>query len=291
MIRAVILLIAFSGICYGQGLKFVTDFETTQWDANGSTSTWELGSNDEVRVVSDAYEGSRAIWLGSFNNDATRNEINNSVVATTSESWVGFAMKIVTPGGSSRPYAQFRPLRVGGGVGAGVTNVITIRQGSSPGKAFINTSTIEENVDVIYTSGANPSGCCDATNFDYVVGEWFSIVIHWVLDPVNGQLEIWKDGNLIFSKTGTTIYRYAHVDGEAYGSNLNITVGPYWSSNLAPVGDVYYDKYSLWEGTGGSYEKVHPLGLSPGAGGGTPPIIPTTGAGKQKTQTAQLISN
>ncbi|WP_299523646.1 heparin lyase I family protein [Winogradskyella sp.] len=245
-----------------QELTWNTDFETVQWSPNGSAENgnWEMDSHSEVRITNDARAGNQAIWLGSFNGHSTRNEIHSNRMMNWEEHWVGFSIKITEETQRSRSYAQFRNSRASGGVGAGVINPVTLRQGN-PSQLYFQTSTSETNVDKIYESGASTG--TQRHNFNYEVNEWVDIVIHWLLDPVDGYIEIWVDGEKIVDETGTTTYRYAHVDGEPYSGDIHPTIGVYWSSNNAPQGNAYYDEYKVWRGGGGTYEDVSPDGLSP----------------------------
>lgn len=242
-----------------------TDFESTQWSLNGSrgNGNWEIHDTGDVRTVSDSRAGKRAIWLGDFNNHSTRNEIAINRGASWKESWIGFSIKIIEEQPRARAYAQWRNMRASGGVGSGVVNPVTLRQGE-PGQLYFATSTVEANVDKIYETGASTG--TQSHYFSYKKNEWLDIVIHWKLDPEDGFLEIWANGKKIVDETGTTTYRYAHNDGEPYDGDINVTIGTYWSSKNAPQGNAYYDEYKIYEGSGGRYEYVSPRGLSPSSG-------------------------
>ena len=241
---------------------FDTDFETVQWGKNGSAENgkWEVSGKDEVRTTSDARTGNQAIRLGSFNGHKKRNEVTVDRLLGWEEHWIGFSMKIEEETQSARTYMQFRNLRASGGVGEGVINPVTLRQGSS-GQLYFQTSTIAQNVNKIYTTGASTG--TKRHNLNYVPGAYNDFVIHWILDPEDGLLEIWHNGVKIIDVRGTTTYRYAHIDGEPYDGDIVPTMGVYWSENNAPQGEAKYDSYKVWKGPGGSYENVSPGGLSP----------------------------
>ena len=54
-------------------------------------------------------------------------------------------------------------------------------------------------MDKIYTTGASTG--TESTYFNYNLNEWVDIVIHWKLDPVNGYLEIWVNGDKVVDET------------------------------------------------------------------------------------------
>lgn len=239
-----------------------TDFETVQWSKNGDpdNNIWELDGNSEIRTTSDARTGNQAIRLGAFNGDEKRNEINVDRLLGWEEHWIGFSIKIVEETYKARTYVQFRNLRASGGVGDGVINPVTLRQGDS-GQLYFQTSTVESNVDKIYEDGASTG--TQRHNLNYDVNEYNDFVIHWVLDPVDGYLEVWHNGVKIIDEKGTTTYRYAHVDGEPYDGDVYPKLGVYWSHNNEPKGEALYDSFKVWKGAGGTYEDVSPGGLSP----------------------------
>ena len=238
-------------------LIWYSDFETVQWSSKGSADngSWELESDSEVRFVNDARAGNRAIWLGDFNNGIARNEIKTNRLIDWEEHWIGFSMKVKESVPSSRAYVQFRNTIASGGVGVGVVNPITLRQGAKSNQMYFATATNKLNVNEIYETGASPG--TENTYFNYELDKWIDIVIHWELDPADGFLEIWVDGQKVVDKKGTTTYRYSHLDGEPYDGGLSNKIGPYWSSNNTPKGNIYYDEYKVWKGPG-TYEDVAP---------------------------------
>lgn len=246
----------------GQGsLIWYSDFESDQWNLSGSgENTWEYEANrGEPHTTTDSRAGSRAVHLGDYNNHVTRNEIHRNRLSDWGEHWIGFSMKVKQAAQSSRVYAQFRNMRPEGAPDHGGINPVTLRQGSN-GKMFFATSTDESKVNVVQDSGASTG--TENTHFNYNLDEWIDIVIHWELDPVDGFLEIWVNGDKIVDETGTTTYKYANVSGIPYTGEIKHTIGVYWSSKNSPQGDVYFDEYKVWKGAG-AYENVSPGGLSP----------------------------
>ncbi|WP_158259155.1 heparin lyase I family protein [Flagellimonas meridianipacifica] len=240
-----------------------TNFETVQWSSKGSAANgmWETEGDTQVRRVDDARFSKQAIWLGDFNNGSTRNEIKANRLLDWGEHWIGFSMKVTEALPSARTYIQFRNTRKSGGVGKGVINPVTLRQRNRPGQMYFQTSTNESNVDKIYETGASTG--TQSTVFDYELDEYIDFVIHWVLDPEDGYLEIWVNGEKIVDERGTTTYRYAHVDGEPYDGDVGVQMGLYWGKNNSPQGNAFYDEFKVWKGAGGTYEDVSPGGLSP----------------------------
>lgn len=239
-----------------------TDFETVQWSKSGDpdNNEWEVDGNNEIRTTSDSRTGNQAIRLGAFNGDKRRNEINVDDLLGWEEHWIGFSIKITEETQKARTYLQLRNLRESGGVGEGVINPVTLRQGD-PGQLYFQTSTVAKNVDNVYEDGASTG--TSRTNLNYEKNEYNDFVIHWVLDPEDGYLEIWHNGVKIIDKRGTTTYRYAHVDGEPYSGVVFPKIGVYWSPNNPPQGEALYDSFKVWKGSGGRYEDVSPGGLSP----------------------------
>jgi|GEM_PF-2953693 len=237
-------------------LIWYSDFETEQWNLSGTgNNMWEYESDrGEPRVTTDALKGNRALWMGDYNDHITRNEIHRNRLSSWEEHWIGFSIKIKEEADNSRIYAQFRNMRPEGSPDFGGINPVTLRQGPS-GKMYFATSTDEKNVDVIQSSGASTG--TESTYFDYNLDEWIDIVIHWELDPTDGFLEIWVDGDKIIDETGTTTYRYANESGIAYTGDIKHTIGVYWSSKKSPKGNVYFDEYRVWKGPG-SYLDVAP---------------------------------
>lgn len=240
----------------GQGSIWYTDFETDQWNLSGSgVGTWEYEADRGVpRTTTNSRAGSRAVHLGDYNGHVTRNEIHRNRLSTWGEHWIGFSIKVTEAAQNSRVYAQFRNMRPQGSPDFGGVNPVTLRQGSA-GKMYFATSTDETKVDVIQKSGASTG--TERTYFDYNLDEWIDVVIHWELDPVDGFLEIWVNGEKIIDETGTTTYRYANVSGIPYDGDIKHTIGVYWSSKNSPQGDVYFDEYKVWKGPG-TYEDVAP---------------------------------
>lgn len=237
-------------------LIFYSDFETDQWNLDGSgKNMWEYESDrNKPRITTDARKGNRSVWLGDYNNHVTRNEIHRNRLSDWSEHWIGFSIKVKEASQNSRVYAQFRNMRPEGSPDYGGVNPVTLRQGA-PGKMYFATSTDEKKVNVIQQSGASTG--TESTYFDYNLDEWIDVVIHWKLDPVDGFLEIWVNGKKIIDETGTTTYRYASVSGIPYTGEIKHTIGVYWSKNNSPQGDVCFDEYRVWKGPG-AYEDVAP---------------------------------
>ncbi|PIB23017.1 heparin lyase I family protein [Maribacter sp. 4G9] len=237
-------------------LIWYSDFETDQWNLTGSgDNKWEYESNrGEPRVTNDARKGKRAVWLGDYNDNITRNELHRNRVSSWDEHWIGFSIKVKEAAENSRVYAQFRNMRPEGSPDYGGVNPVTLRQGPQ-GKMYFATSTDKKMVDEIQSSGASTG--TENTYFNYKLDEWIDIVIHWELDPTDGFLEIWVNGEKIVDKTGTTTYRYANVSGIPYTGEIKHTIGVYWSSKNTPKGNVYFDEYRVWKGPG-TYEDVVP---------------------------------
>ena len=312
MKKLLYILFLFPFLSMSQGsIIWYTDFETDQWSLSGGSNIWEYEADrgiprttDHVSAaISSGRSGTgRAIWLGDYNSNSTRNEVGSDRMVDFDEHWIGFSMYVTQATQNSRPYAQWRPVTAS--PNQGVVNSLTLRQGST-GQMYWNTATDLAEVDVVHPSGAGTGAEVKGT-FNYNLNEWIDIVIHQKLRfgaayddtgaptswDEDGYFQIWVNGDLIVDHTGTTVYRYSNNPDETtkleFDGDVTPSFGPYWSSLNSPQGDVYYDEYKVWAGAGGTYEDVSPLGLSPG-GGQTPPIV-VTGANAWPTSDKMLVA-
>jgi len=101
-----------------------------------------------------------------------------------------------------------------------------------------------------------------------------------VRDGKKGSDKVLSGG---FDKEDMKVYKIQSTDPEDKNSNHVVL----------KIGDYYYDEYKVWDGAGGTYEDVAPLGSSPntpGGGGGDNPPLPVVDGTKNETS-AMLISH
>lgn len=272
---------------------FETEFETTsEWITSGYSNltynappapwAWkaDIYNNtkpERLSLTPDAREGNYALKVNIASADY-RNEPNlQGDVGTTparfgiefgQEYWMGWSVKIVDLAneGSFQILGQIRGYSNDSGNTAGKTNFYTLQANSAGGLTFGFSTDPDQAL-------ATPSGCAvcgqqyyttylDGQPIQYVLGDWFDIVLHFKLDwDGDGFLEAWHNGKQFVNiQSGPTVYRY-DANGLEVKPYMTQTVGIYTGGG--GTGEVHYDSYRLWKG-GGRYEDVSPLGLSPG---------------------------
>lgn len=265
-------------------ITFFTDFETDQWGENGvnppAGSFWEVDhgmprtTDHPDSPLKAGRDGTgRAVWLGAYNNDKTRNELGRDDALSFREHWMGVSVNIQSRLPRSRIIIQNRLISNGS---SKTVNAISLRQAEEDGKLYFSIPTDVNSVDVRPANGAGSN--TESIYFDYTEGEWLDIVIHYKgafgadyqgpdtselarslgFDPrSDGFIEIWVNGEKIVDHVGTTAYRYARHGQEVTGI-ITPKIGPYWSDSFAPQGDVFYDNYRLWVGPDGTYQALDP---------------------------------
>ncbi len=265
-------------------ITFYTNFETDQWGPDGEREPpgnfWEVDHGlprttdhpDSPLSVGRGGAG-RALWLGAYNEDPTRNEVGKDAALSFGEHWMGVSIYVQTPLDDSRIIIQNRLLADGS---SRTVNAISLRQGNEPGRLYFSLPTDVDSVDTRPTNGAGSN--TESVFFDYREREWLDIVLHYQgafgadyegpdtaeltstlgFDPrSDGLIEIWVNGEKIVDHVGTTAFRYAR-EGEEVTGLITPKIGPYWSTEHSPRGDVYYDNYRLWVGPGGTYADLDP---------------------------------
>ncbi|MEQ5791394.1 hypothetical protein J4E06_10060 [Muricauda sp. NFXS6] len=269
-------------------VTFFTDFETAtypyqQWGANGENpgeiNQWEVDHGDPRTTdhpdspLKLGRNGDRAIWLGSYNNDAKRNEFGKDRALSFKEHWVGVSINVQNRMPGSRILLQNRLLANGS---SNTVNAISLRQAEDPNKLYFSLPIDVNSVDILPTNGAGSN--TESVFFDYTKGEWIDVVIHYVgafgadyQGPdtsemsrrlghevrADGLIEIWVNGEKIVDHVGTTAYRYAKHGQEVTGV-ITPKIGAYWGGAFDPQGDIFYDNYKIWTGPGGSFEDLDP---------------------------------
>lgn len=266
-------------------ITFYTNFETDQWGANGANppagNFWEVDhglprtTDHPDSILKSGRNGTgRAVWLGAYNNDSTRNELGRDNALSFNEHWMGVSVYIQNELDQARIIIQNRLLAPGS---SSTVNAISLRQGEpETGKLYFSLPTDVNSVDTLPRNGAGSN--TESVPFDYNKGEWVDIVLHYKgafgadykgpdtskiasnigFDPrSDGFIKIWVNGKLIVDHVGTTAYRYAK-GGEEITGIITPKIGPYWSSGNTPRGDVYYDNYKLWVGPKGTFQDVDP---------------------------------
>ena len=264
-------------------LAFFTDFESDQWGANGvnpGPGDWEVDhglprttDHPDSPLKAGRSGTGRALWLGAYNNDPTRNEVGRDELFSLREHWVGVSIYVQNKLDGSRIMLQNRLIANGS---SNTVNAISLRQANVPGQLYFSLPTDVNSVDTLPTNGAGSN--TESVFFDYNDGEWIDIVLHYkgafgaaytgpdtsvltenlAFDPrSDGYIEIWVNGQKIVDHVGTTVYRYAR-QGQEISGTISPKIGPYWSSAYSPNGDVYYDNYKVWVGPDGTFQDVDP---------------------------------
>ncbi|MEZ2415471.1 heparin lyase I family protein [Muriicola sp. E247] len=272
-----------------------TDFSSNtysyeQWGPNGSAepyrNQWEV-DNGEPRTTDHpdsplraGRNGGRAIWLGSYNGNSSRNEFGKDGALSYGEWWLAFSIYIADPMEDDRIYFQARNLAPGG---SSTVNPLSLRQGSTDTQLYWSICDDVTRVDQTSATLGGWNGAGTGTSkvfFDYNPGEWIDIVVHYkggfganYAGPdctslsrahaghdlrSDGFVEIWANGTKIVDHVGTTLYRYEKNGGEIRG--ITPKIGPYWSnsSGLGNGTDIYYDNIIMWNGPDGTYQDVDP---------------------------------
>ncbi len=265
-------------------ITFFTDFETDQWGDNGvpepEGNFWEVDhglprttDHSDSPLKAGRNGTGRALWLGAYNGDSSRNEVGKDNALSFREHWMGVSIYVQNKLDETRIMIQNRLLANGS---SNTVNAISLRQASDPGKLYFSIPTDVNSVDTRPTNGAGSN--TESVFFDYNEGEWIDIVLHYKgafgadyqgadtselarslgFDPrSDGFIEIWVNGEKLVDHVGTTVYRYAR-EGQEITGIISPKIGPYWSSALSPQGDIYYDNYMLWVGPDGTYQDVNP---------------------------------
>lgn len=265
-------------------ITFYTDFETDQWGDNGvpepQGNFWEVDhglprttDHPDSPLKAGRNGSGRALWLGSYNGDSSRNELGKDNALSFREHWMGVSIYVQNKLDATRLMIQNRLIADGS---SNTVNAISLRQASDPGKLYFSIPTDVNSVDAQPNNGAGSN--TESVSFDYNEGEWIDIVLHYKgafgtdyqgpdtselarslgFDPrSDGFIEIWVNGEKIVDHVGTTAYRYAR-EGQEITGIITPKIGPYWSDALSPNGDVYYDNYRLWVGPDGTYQDVDP---------------------------------
>lgn len=262
-------------------ITFYTDFETDQWGANGENppagSFWEVDhglprttDHPDSPLKAGRNGTGRALWLGAYNGDATRNEVGRDNALSWNEHWIGFSLYIDNPMAQDRIMMQNANLNPSS---SSRVNALALRQSS--GQLIFSICTDVNSVDTLPTNGAGSN--TESVYFDYNDDEWIDIVIHYKgafgadyrgpdtselarnlgFDPrSDGFIEIWVNDEKIVDHVGTTTFRYVRQGGE-YTGLITPKIGPYWADR-EEIGDIYYDNYTIWTGPGGTYQAVDP---------------------------------
>ncbi|WP_435624466.1 hypothetical protein [Flagellimonas sp.] len=272
--------VVITEVLLGPVITFDTDFETDQWGANGvnpPAGFWEVDhgdprTTDDVGAPSSSGRGGvgRAIWLGPYNGDPSRNEVGTDDAVSMAEHWIGGSIYVNQFMGGSRIWLQNRYLASGG---SRTVNAISIRDNGS--NFFISVPDDINDVDVLPTGGAG-SNTSSVTIPGVSTGEWIDFVIHYSggfgaaytgpdtsalteamgFDPRrDGVFQVWINGSLVVDHTGTTAYRYERGGGEITGV-ITPKIGPYWDVETGQ--DALYDNYKICQGPECNYAAVDP---------------------------------
>nr|WP_299172574.1 heparin lyase I family protein [uncultured Allomuricauda sp.] len=265
-------------------ITFYTDFETDQWGDNGvpepQGNFWEVDhglprttDHPDSPLKAGRNGTGRALWLGAYNGDSSRNEVGKDNALSFREHWMGVSIYVQNGLDGSRIMIQNRQIANGS---SNTVNTISLRQANDPGKLYFSIPSDVNSVDTLPRNGAGSN--TESVPFDYNEGEWIDIVLHYKgafganyqgpdtsdlarslgFDPrSDGYIEIWVNGEKLVDHVGTTAYRYAR-EGQEITGIISPKIGPYWSGSNSPNGDVYYDNYRLWVGPDGTYEDVDP---------------------------------
>lgn len=228
-------------------------------DFDNSSDAWRVnipGNGSTVELVGNAREGSTCLKMV-INPDNIRNEIvKQSLFAWGEDYWVGYSIKVVQPVSGYNIITQHRPFPSG-------PNSFTMRTlDNSTIRMYTSTNDAIKN-DVPGNAGTWGGVPQD---LNYNIGEWIDIVMNFKLDPDNGYYKVWANGNLIIDINGGTTVYLKDLDGNLKDPLDYAKIGLYYGDDRTS-GEIHFDSYKVWEGTGGTYEDVSP--------GSEPPNIPT----------------
>ncbi|MEM1009091.1 MAG: heparin lyase I family protein, partial [Myxococcota bacterium] len=242
---------------------FDTPFESSS-EMDGTSDAWRddvPGNNSSWTLVTGQLEGNTAIRLANDPN-LDRNElVKQRIIDWNVEYWLGFAFKVVEKVNGNEILFQLRSHPDNS------QNPVTITSNTS------TSLSVKLSTDETYANQTTPAtGAESGTEsfaVDYVIGEWQVFVFNFVLSPTSGRITGWHNGAVFVDETGTTVYGLDN-NGDPKEEEEYLKIGTYAGPNVSPrEGEVHYDAFKLWEGSGGSYEAVSPLGLSPTNNPGT----------------------
>ena len=125
-------------------ITFYTDFETDQWGDNGipepQGNFWEVDhglprttDHPDSPLKAGRNGSGRALWLGSYNGDSSRNELGKDNALSFREHWMGVSIYVQNKLDATRLMIQNRLIADGS---SNTVNAISLRQASDPGKTL-----------------------------------------------------------------------------------------------------------------------------------------------------------
>lgn len=267
MVKYLILLLITASTFAQGSIVFDTNFESAS-ELQQSDTTWRsdlpAANPPNANVIlndGNALEGNGYVKM-LYTDGGIRSEISRQYIGNANtyfldwgvEYWLGYAMRVNVPVDGYKIVTQFRPYGDGG------SNPFTLDTYNS-NTLYFKWSTNSSIKDDVPTTSAGWGG----VNYSapYITGEWTHIVMHFVIHPTNGYVQTWVNGTQYMNHTGTTTYT-KKTNGTTKDPRNYIKIGPYYGDYTNQLMDIDYDAFSLWEGAGGTYEDVSPLGLSPG---------------------------
>lgn len=275
MIKYIVVLLFSVGLSAQGSLVFDTPFETSV-DIDGTIDAWQSISTNDATITIDGTSRVGTGYLkltsagGALRSELTRQYTgvaNTYFIDWNTEYWVGYPIRINTAVQGYGILTQFRPYGDNG------SNAYTLQNNTGNKLSFLlatNDAIVNDTPDTAATWGA------ERYDADYVIGQWHDIVMHFNLSTTtSGYWEVWVDGIKVVDEHNTVSTYAKHINGIDKDPRNYMKIGAYYGSGTGA--DIDFDSFKIWEGAGGSYEDVSPLGLSPS---GTP--VPNNGKGHAK---------
>jgi len=249
-LKYILFLFPLIGMAQLNGVKFETNFESAAefGNTNGATRWRDDLSNADWTLVGNQREGNSSVRIINDSN-LDRNELTRQrVIDWNKEYWLRFSLKVVQSVNGNKIIMQHRNHP------SNSQNPITIRTHSA------TQLQIELATDETYANTQTPAtGAGSGTEkwyVDYTIGEWQDFVFHFVLDETNGYMQGWHNGTQFANETGTTTYGLDN-NGTPLERESFLKIGTYVGPNTRPAeGEVHYDAFLLWEGTGATYQSI-----------------------------------
>jgi len=238
-------------------LQLDGDFE------NGSLSGWHASGNDTAEIVDAPVRAGNAavhLHLDPTDPDAKRTEITagtNGELQYDQEYWIGFSFNVTrwdTPFPTWATLFQFHavPGNENWDCCAG-RNPFTVTVMNGQLGAAVIESAFSGNCGAIADSVWSDS---------LELSRWYDWVVRLKPSLTDGIIEVWLDGELLYSATGGNVdpVDVCAVDQEPW---TYLKIGVYKEYTNTATEDVYFDEVRIYKGTDG-YDIVQPGGAEPG---------------------------
>jgi len=251
-------------------LIFDNGFEagTAEW---AETGAWKaVPANASLSSISR--EGSNSVrFLPVANNRRSEFVIRNGAgnFAWGTEYWMGYSLLVVQPTkgfGIISDHHSTPHSVVGKPNWNTVSGECSFLLKISSNAFKIHTATDPDKVYVTPRDAAT-SGTKSVSR-PFVTNAWYDFVLHFRLATNStGIMEVWMNGEKVVDvQAGPTVYAY-DTSGQPKSPVHNQKIGMYYGPGNEEIGgEILYDAFRIWEGSGGSYAVVAP------GGGNTPGV-------------------